>query len=251
MAIQWIQQEDEMGCVLACLAMVMGRTYSQVKTDFVCFDGRGLCHEDAYEYLADNGFAVAKKFKGRNYVHPPADKYNYDKEWRTEWPPAPFAEVHLCLVECHEKAPAHMVVMLGDGRVLDPVSPQPRTLANYHRVCNVAGVVAFGLEIPATEKTLRTCASSAKDAKRHLDSVLEMMGQSPNSFNGHTMHASGAKEFHIVEGTLSHNLLQQASEEVGVAVTALEGLLPPRAALPLSEADLEFWTFKPRRRGPN
>lgn len=136
--ISWVPQGDSHGCGVAALAMITCLTYAEVKAWFdQPFDAptHGLSHFECDRFLAEHGYAVARRYirlrSGQQYIE------------RAEWPPAPFARVHLCQVRVSEGGMGHMVVMLGDGRVLDPAWPGQRALADYWQVDNVAGVIAL------------------------------------------------------------------------------------------------------------
>lgn len=137
MTVHWVAQEDSRGCTLAALAMVMGRTYADVKAEILAehperdFSERGINYMDGDQLLAHWGYATARLF--RYYV----------SHHREVWPPAPFAEVHMCEVECSPTSAGHSVVMLADGTVLDPLTPETRRLTDYHKVNSVAAVVPF------------------------------------------------------------------------------------------------------------
>ena len=139
--IRWVAQEHDRGCGFAALAMLVGKTYAQVVEEltkpllpdgFTYIPSAGSPiwqHMD--RYLVDHGFAIA-----RRYAEPliAGDIY--------PWPPAPWVALHLCNVKVSEAAPCnHWVVMLADGAVLDPLTPEPRRLTDYWRVNNVAAVV--------------------------------------------------------------------------------------------------------------
>lgn len=129
--IQWVRQQDSQGCVLAVLAMITGKSYAEVKTGFRLRDwnaeGVGLMH-DGLAYLAEHGYAAAVKY--RHYLPFP--------QHRDRWPVAPFADVHVCEVITTQP---HAVVMLRDGTVLDPNTPERQRLSNYKGVNVIAGVV--------------------------------------------------------------------------------------------------------------
>jgi hypothetical protein len=136
--IAWVHQEEEWGCTIAAYAMILGRTYDDVRQDFAEYIARkegwrGVCSLfDGDQYLSERGYAVARIFR-----------YWLGEE-RKEWPPEPFGEVHLCDVIVEEGSPgSHSVVMTCDGRVLDPLTPHPRALTDYHRVNHVAAVVPY------------------------------------------------------------------------------------------------------------
>lgn len=132
MNVRWVKQEHARGCGVACLAMLTGKTYADVHAEFptVSDESGGNCHwwED---WLSANGFALAYK---KRYQHWP----EYGE--RTPWPPEPFSIVHLCEVTV-SGAGGHMVVMLADGSVLDPLTPESKRLTDYHEVYNIAAVV--------------------------------------------------------------------------------------------------------------
>lgn len=128
----WVRQEDVWGCTVAALAMLTGQTYATVKAELgFTFDqpGQGVAVHDCDQYLAEHGYAVARKYP-----------FLYGHK-RAVWPVEPFSALHLCQVIVAEASPgAHMVVMLADGAVLDPLTPLPQRLTAYHRVHNVAAV---------------------------------------------------------------------------------------------------------------
>lgn len=133
--IRWVRQEDPWGCTVAALAMILGEPYADLKAEVQAiapdrdFVSRGISYLDADQILTARGYATGRMFK------------NFLNQKRNQWPPAPFAEVHLCEVRCSPESAGHSVVMLRDGTVLDPLTPEPHRLTDYHEVCNVAAVV--------------------------------------------------------------------------------------------------------------
>lgn len=125
-AWRWVQQEDAHGCGIACLAMVTGKFYGEVKREFAPFE-KGLTWWETDSYLVDHGYAVARKFKHAAHR----------KESR-EWPPEPFGDVHICQV--FTPAGGHFVVVLRDGTVLDPATSVQLHVSAY-TVEDMAAVV--------------------------------------------------------------------------------------------------------------
>ncbi len=123
-----VEQQEGNGCAIAVLAMLTGRTYEQVRADFVDIPVSDFAMQ---MWLAEHGWATAMK-----YPH-----YMPQKRDRDVWPPAPFAGLHFVTVSI--PAGFHSVVMLGSGRVIDPApSREGRyTLADYEKVMHVGGVV--------------------------------------------------------------------------------------------------------------
>jgi ABC-type bacteriocin/lantibiotic exporter with double-glycine peptidase domain len=130
--IKRIAQKDSHGCAVASLAMVTGHDYDRIKAFFprADFTKSGIAFYQAEEYLARHGFAVR-----RFTLYDPTTN-----EPREPWPVAPFADVHMCEVVTAKGA--HSVVMLRDGRVLDPWNESRDSLSHpdYVKVYFVAGV---------------------------------------------------------------------------------------------------------------
>lgn len=129
-----IPQEHANACSVAAVAMVTGLTYAEMVSRFALDENRLSTHGFiAFEWdhwLAELGWAVQ-----RVYV---TDCRQND---RPQWPPAPWAERHLCEVRAVEGANClHLVVMDGTGKVFDPLGRICR-LTDYPKVYNVAACV--------------------------------------------------------------------------------------------------------------
>lgn len=126
-----IMQEDRHGCGAACYAMITGRTYRDAARIFgKDFQTEGISIHDIDQCLAEDGYAVARKYTHVRGVD------------RDEWPVKPFAPIHL--VQVSSPLGAHFVVMLANGMVLDPVSSVPHdSLQDYEKVWNITGIVAL------------------------------------------------------------------------------------------------------------
>lgn len=134
MTVQRVEQEDKMGCGLACLAMLTGETYRQVKSKVVRWEeNHGVAEFMMKDYLVEQGYASAMK-----YPHSSSMKID-----RTPWPPAPFADVHFVCLDAFGSEGFHYVIMLRDGSIIDPWfgRTQPRRLEQYGQVMHVCGVV--------------------------------------------------------------------------------------------------------------
>ena len=135
--MDWVKQEDEHGCGAAVFAMLTNRTYAgavaTIKTHDR-WDTQGVSQHVIDQYLAEDGFAIARK-----YTH-------LDGVERDNWPVDPFADAHLCIVTQHGGM-GHYVILLRDGTVLDPAVPpehHPCFLSNYPSVLSVAAVTPVG-----------------------------------------------------------------------------------------------------------
>lgn len=125
--INRVEQLDKMGCGMACLAMVTGQTYADVKAHFNGNFADGLIDFALQQYLAEHGYATAIK-----YPH-----YMPTNTKRDIFPPEPFADVHLVAAD------GHIMVMLRNGTIIDPAPsrPEPRTINQYTHVYYVMGIV--------------------------------------------------------------------------------------------------------------
>jgi hypothetical protein len=113
--------------------MLTGIAYDDVCAAFPesDFNADGVYQPQFDAFLADHGYAVARKY--------PFRKHNIPVD---PWPPEPFADVHYWLVTVAGSSPCHhFIVWLRDGRVLDPILGDGRKLSDYHRLLNVSGVI--------------------------------------------------------------------------------------------------------------
>jgi hypothetical protein len=130
--VRYVKAKLANSCVIASLAMVTGESFAQVRKGLLEFwqdEGQfqGIGDDVFDEYLAQRGYAMQYQ----------RHEYNPRFLLRDQWPPAPFAPVHVCDVFDQGK---HAVVMLADGRVLDPSDRKRRALTEYHRVFGVCGI---------------------------------------------------------------------------------------------------------------
>lgn len=132
--INYVPQEDPFGCGLACLAMVTDQTYKQVEAE-VTYNDHGITDMAVQAYLADKGYASAWKHKWTIYTNQP----------RLEWPPKLWANVHIAMT--YSRAGAHFIVVLRDGSVLDPATPQARRFEEYPDVAGIGAVYRRGEQI--------------------------------------------------------------------------------------------------------
>ena len=133
---QWVGQRHKCGCMAAVAAMIVGVDYDagvRMLTDFPeSLDSSASGYFALESRLVDHGYAVARKWA----VTQPGNKR------RAQWPVEPWANVHWCEVMAGAtNGYAHAVVMLRDGTVLDPMTPEPRRLTDYEAVNFIAAVV--------------------------------------------------------------------------------------------------------------
>jgi hypothetical protein len=138
-----VRQEHDYGCGLASLAMIDGKSYEDVRQWLITnwpggqadggappenwLEKRGIYSGIADWYLGHHGYVWRKVYSGWA-----KDKPSF------QWPPAPFAPVHLVQVR-QPSGNSHYVVMRADGVVLDPMTDEPRSLTDWPLVDNVMG----------------------------------------------------------------------------------------------------------------
>ena len=130
--VPYVESDDKVSCVLACLAMVTGKSVAQVR------DGmRQYWHNEASEQgTSDEAFEAYLSARGYAIQHVSHDYLPEDRLIKP-WPPEPWAPVHVC--DVYEQGP-HAVVMKHDGTVLDPNDTGMTSLSQYHRVYAVQGI---------------------------------------------------------------------------------------------------------------
>jgi len=137
---QWVRQEDPMGCWVASMAMVVGKTYAEVKAETGDTWKRGGHNWRTGQYLAQNGFAIALYFDSDQFNQnetPNEHGLHLNKRW-ADWPFKAFAPIHVCQVT--SPVGGHLVVMLADGSVLDPAIPTRKSISDYAEVREMIGI---------------------------------------------------------------------------------------------------------------
>jgi hypothetical protein len=111
--IQHVQQKHDKGCVVACIAMVLGWDYDKVATEFHNdFDKRGIKTDFAKELICAHGFSVIEK-RGDGYI----DRHEHNKRMMQ-----PFAPIHIVTVQQFVDTPSHThaFVMDAKGKIYEP-----------------------------------------------------------------------------------------------------------------------------------
>ena len=148
-----VRQRQDNDCTVAAVAMATGQKYEAVMSSaifslvFAAGETPSLRHVD--EYLIEHGYAQQKLFR-----------YTAGgRKLRSPWPPRPWAPIHICDVQTSR---SHAVVMLVDGRVLDPLDDKPRVLSDYAEVNSVCGLF-LARAVLAMDEELRKAAGSGKE----------------------------------------------------------------------------------------
>ena len=147
---EYVAQLDGYGCAVASLAMIAGWSYAEMKAWLAT---RGLTAKRMEGGLHEGIWTEALNQLGFVYER----RYAHDSlagATRMPWPSAPFAPIHLCCVEV-PSGESHAIVMLDDGRVLDPWDRSRDSLAHpdYRKVNQIVGV----WRRPARNGVLESC----------------------------------------------------------------------------------------------
>ncbi|MGH9884847.1 MAG: hypothetical protein ACREBE_04935 [bacterium] len=135
LSLRLVYQRHKADCVVAALATAMGRTYDDVRHridlshDFTV-EGTSL-EGVACSVLDHFGFAWQLRYRT-------TARLNYAE--RDPWPCAPWADAHICEVTNLPNCTRHAVVLLRDGRVLDPFWGVVQGLYRYPAVHSMLAV---------------------------------------------------------------------------------------------------------------
>jgi len=92
-------------------------------------DGVGFMF-DGWNFLREHGYAIQHRWRSPYTVA-------YDCPVHEPWPCEPWADVHIVVVQTSQ---SHAMVMLRDGTILDPMTPEPRRLSNYGKVESITAI---------------------------------------------------------------------------------------------------------------
>ncbi|MGU3476920.1 hypothetical protein [Methylobacterium sp. D48H] len=123
-----VRQEDRYGCAIACVAMLLDRTYADMRAA-VGEPGHGFTHDSLGELLIRGGYALQHVFRIDQVTQRP----------RPVWPLAPWAPIHVCTVDAGGPG-SHLVVMLADGTIMDPATTTMGRLSDYRAVISMTGL---------------------------------------------------------------------------------------------------------------
>jgi hypothetical protein len=130
--IKLVRQEDPFGCAVACIAMVLGRTYESVKADWSNdFAKDGVTTNQITGYLGDAGCSVLYK----NLMN-----WN-EKDFARKEMFRPFAPAHiLCIKQLYDATIYHAVVMDAKGKIYDPAGHTDKEVKSWYLLDEVIGV---------------------------------------------------------------------------------------------------------------
>jgi hypothetical protein len=129
--IRFVWQPDVAGCGVAVIAMVAGLTYSQARQYFTLerdFNAHGMYLNEIHEALNVLGFSY-------QIFDPNESRIGYTP--RTPWPIAAVSDLAIAQVKNLRDAAWHFVVVLRDGRALDPAFGVIQGLYRYPEVTQI------------------------------------------------------------------------------------------------------------------
>jgi hypothetical protein len=134
---QYVAQPNGYGCTVACLSMIVGTTYETMES-WLLAQGlprtrleQGLWDGQYLEALDRHGFVYIRRYRCDPFIN---------GQQRSEWPPRPFAPVHMLCVDV--TAGHHAILMTNDGGILDPFKRERTTLQHpdYREIVVIVGV---------------------------------------------------------------------------------------------------------------
>jgi hypothetical protein len=130
--VKYVKQLHHFGCVPACIAMILGKSYEEVIESFYNdFSKEGINNSITREYLTEYDLSVVfldlqyltKLDKARNTLH------------------KPFADIHIISVKPNaDDELNHSIIMDYQGEIFDPHSEDTKDLDEYFRVDYVLGI---------------------------------------------------------------------------------------------------------------
>jgi hypothetical protein len=130
-----VKQPEPKGCGIACLSMILGRSYDDLCKEYGRrFQDRGTNLPAVKEFLGNHGWSSISLFRYL-FINFDCEKVNIP---RAEWPPAPFAPVHIAEVK-QPSGNTHFVLMRADGTVLDPLRDGEFQLKDWPEIYGVHG----------------------------------------------------------------------------------------------------------------
>jgi hypothetical protein len=145
--VPFVYQPEENGCGIAAVAMATQRSYADVRkllvmsVDLSGFTDEGVNIGQLDDLLDTLGFAWRARYQNDHRLG----------RKRDPWPCAPWADIHLCQVRNLSNTSGHYVVLLGDGRVLDPWWGVIGGLHRYPVVHSIKSLHALPAPTPTEE----------------------------------------------------------------------------------------------------
>lgn len=127
-----VKQKDRNGCAVACVATVIGKSYDEVKKDFICnFIDDGIGFDVMAHYIASSGFDILKK----------TISFYTKVEFGREELLKPFAPIHIVhVLGKMDLTYAHVVIMDDKGILWCPDGMDDRDIRVSYRIIETIGI---------------------------------------------------------------------------------------------------------------
>lgn len=127
--MKYVKQEDKFGCTVACMAMILDKTYQDIAYNFPAVNEKqGLCSMHYESFLFEHGYIC--------YTLYPTIGWSQKK--RENWPVEPFAPIHIVSVITNVNT-SHAVIMDEVGRVYDPYKEGVFSLNDFSKINSITG----------------------------------------------------------------------------------------------------------------
>lgn len=130
MNINYIRQEDKYGCALACMAMILGISYKEIKN---MWPEKYGTHEGVADFMQAS-FLFTKGYL--NHTEYKTEAHTQRKRKPSEWI-KPFAPMHI--VSAITSNGPHALLWMSDRRVYDPNMRGIQKISDY----NVQGITGY------------------------------------------------------------------------------------------------------------
>lgn len=127
----FVKQEQEAGCAIACIAMILGKSYWDIEKSFLNdFSKQGIVIQNVIDYLSANGVTVIRK-----------GHYGYnDREDNNKRMIKPFADIHyISFQQFVDVDNNHALVMTKNGKLICPTKKYEADKINCYQIDDILG----------------------------------------------------------------------------------------------------------------
>lgn len=127
---KFVKQEEECGCAIACMAMILGKSYEEiVKSFYNDFNKQGIKIEPVIEYLSGEVDVVRKKHWGYS-----------DRKESNKRMIIPFADIHyISFQQFVDSEINHAIIMLKNGKIICPTKKYKIDEISVYQIDDVLG----------------------------------------------------------------------------------------------------------------
>jgi hypothetical protein len=129
---KFVKQEQEHGCAIACIAMILGKTYEEIVRSFHNdFNKEGIRIDKVIDYLSANGVTVIRK-----------GHYGYEDRHKNNLRMLEsFADIHyVSFQQFVDVDNNHAIIMLKNGKRVCPTMKYATELVSCYQIDDVLGI---------------------------------------------------------------------------------------------------------------